>query len=171
MADADLIVHNARIATLDSSRAEATALAVRDGRFTAVGSDADVQTQRTARTTVIDANGRRVIPGLNDSHLHAIREGRDRIQAGPNEHEVADQAVKALGRLPVVNFAAGGVATPADAALMMQLGVDGVFVGSGIFKKVKIKTSRSNLLAGQFDSCCEMGFFHIGSCLQGKSGH
>jgi pyridoxal 5'-phosphate synthase pdxS subunit len=39
-----------------------------------------------------------------------------------------------LGRLPVVNFAAGGVATPADAALMMQLGVDGVFVGSGIFK-------------------------------------
>lgn len=41
---------------------------------------------------------------------------------------------KELGRLPVVNFAAGGVATPADAALMMQLGVDGVFVGSGIFK-------------------------------------
>ncbi|MBN1218906.1 MAG: pyridoxal 5'-phosphate synthase lyase subunit PdxS [Anaerolineae bacterium] len=41
---------------------------------------------------------------------------------------------KELGRLPVVNFAAGGVATPADAAMMMQLGVDGVFVGSGIFK-------------------------------------
>ena len=39
-----------------------------------------------------------------------------------------------LGRLPVVQFAAGGVATPADAALMMQLGMDGVFVGSGIFK-------------------------------------
>jgi pyridoxal 5'-phosphate synthase pdxS subunit len=38
------------------------------------------------------------------------------------------------GRMPVVNFAAGGIATPADAALMMQLGVDGVFVGSGIFK-------------------------------------
>lgn len=42
--------------------------------------------------------------------------------------------IKALGKLPVVNFAAGGVATPADAALMMQLGADGVFVGSGIFK-------------------------------------
>jgi len=42
--------------------------------------------------------------------------------------------VATLGRLPVVNFAAGGVATPADAALMMHLGVDGVFVGSGIFK-------------------------------------
>jgi len=41
---------------------------------------------------------------------------------------------KELGRLPVVNFAAGGIATPADAAMMMQLGMDGVFVGSGIFK-------------------------------------
>ncbi len=44
------------------------------------------------------------------------------------------EEVKSLGRLPVVNFAAGGIATPADAALCMQLGVDGVFVGSGIFK-------------------------------------
>ena len=43
-------------------------------------------------------------------------------------------AVRKEGRLPVVNFAAGGVATPADAALMMQLGAEGVFVGSGIFK-------------------------------------
>jgi pyridoxal 5'-phosphate synthase pdxS subunit len=42
--------------------------------------------------------------------------------------------VAEAGKLPVVNFAAGGIATPADAALMMQLGVDGVFVGSGIFK-------------------------------------
>ena len=44
------------------------------------------------------------------------------------------QEVVSLGKLPVVNFAAGGVATPADAALLMQLGCDGVFVGSGIFK-------------------------------------
>ena len=42
--------------------------------------------------------------------------------------------IQDTGNLPVVNFAAGGIATPADAALMMQLGVDGVFVGSGIFK-------------------------------------
>jgi len=48
-------------------------------------------------------------------------------------YELLVQVAK-LGRLPVVNFAAGGIATPADAALMMQLGVDGVFVGSGIFK-------------------------------------
>lgn len=44
------------------------------------------------------------------------------------------QEIKTLGRLPVVNFAAGGIATPADAALMMKLGADGIFVGSGIFK-------------------------------------
>ena len=44
------------------------------------------------------------------------------------------QEVKEQGRLPVLNFAAGGIATPADAALMMQLGCDGIFVGSGIFK-------------------------------------
>lgn len=42
--------------------------------------------------------------------------------------------IREAGRLPVVNFAAGGIATPSDAALMMQLGADGVFVGSGIFK-------------------------------------
>ncbi|MDI6892982.1 MAG: pyridoxal 5'-phosphate synthase lyase subunit PdxS, partial [Actinomycetota bacterium] len=48
--------------------------------------------------------------------------------------EVARIGPRPEGKLPVVNFAAGGVATPADAALMMQLGADGVFVGSGIFK-------------------------------------
>jgi len=42
--------------------------------------------------------------------------------------------IRELKRLPVVNFAAGGIATPADAALMMQLGCDGIFVGSGVFK-------------------------------------
>jgi pyridoxal 5'-phosphate synthase pdxS subunit len=56
--------------------------------------------------------------------------------------------VKKLGRLPVVNFAAGGVATPADAALMMMLGADGVFVGSGIFKsKDPAKMAKAIVLA------------------------
>ena len=48
-------------------------------------------------------------------------------------YDIVEQTAK-LGRLPVVNFAAGGIATPADAALMMQMGADGVFIGSGIFK-------------------------------------
>ncbi len=78
-------------------------------------------------------------------HMRAVWDGIRRVQSLPDEELMAE--AKALGapyelvcelhesgRLPVVNFAAGGVATPADAALMMQLGADGVFVGSGIFK-------------------------------------
>lgn len=78
-------------------------------------------------------------------HLRTVnRQIREVINAA--EEELADMAktlrapldlvkkVKEIGRLPVVNFSAGGIATPADAALMMQLGADGIFVGSGIFK-------------------------------------
>lgn len=78
-------------------------------------------------------------------HARAVLGEIRRLQSMPDEELMAYaksigapfelvQETKALGRLPVVNFAAGGIATPADAALMMQLGVDGVFVGSGIFK-------------------------------------
>ena len=78
-------------------------------------------------------------------HMRAVWAGIRRAGSTPDDElpslakELAAplpllQEVKRLGRLPVVNFAAGGVATPADAALMMQLGADGVFVGSGIFK-------------------------------------
>ena len=78
-------------------------------------------------------------------HIRAVRDAIRKLQSLGQEQLMAE--AKALGapfelvleihktgKLPVVNFAAGGVATPADAALMMQLGVDGVFVGSGIFK-------------------------------------
>ncbi|KAJ9635295.1 pyridoxine biosynthesis protein pyroA [Exophiala oligosperma] len=67
----------------------------------------------------------------------ALAEGEGALRAMAREIEVDPVLLKQvaqLGRLPVVNFAAGGIATPADAALMMQLGCDGVFVGSGIFK-------------------------------------
>jgi pyridoxal 5'-phosphate synthase pdxS subunit len=78
-------------------------------------------------------------------HARAVLGEIRRLQGMPEEeimalartHSAPYELVlqtRALGRLPVVNFAAGGIATPADAALMMQLGVDGVFVGSGIFK-------------------------------------
>merc|ERR1712151_622874 len=62
---------------------------------------------------------------------------RDELFVAAKEMQAPYELVKKvaeMGKLPVVNFAAGGVATPADAALMMQLGMDGVFVGSGIFK-------------------------------------
>ena len=78
-------------------------------------------------------------------HMRAVQDAIRKLQTMPEDELVVEarnlavslellQKTKELGRLPVVNFAAGGVATPADAALMMQLGADGVFVGSGIFK-------------------------------------
>ncbi|MCL4495903.1 MAG: pyridoxal 5'-phosphate synthase lyase subunit PdxS [Firmicutes bacterium] len=78
-------------------------------------------------------------------HLRAVNAQVRRLVNTPDD-ELADLAkelrapleivrkVKEMGRLPVVNFSAGGIASPADAALMMQLGADGIFVGSGIFK-------------------------------------
>jgi len=89
-------------------------------------------------------------PGTGDvieavKHMRMVMGEIRRLQNVPEEelmtaakengapYELILEVVK-LGRLPVVNFAAGGIATPADAALMMQLGCDGIFVGSGIFK-------------------------------------
>src|SRR3981189_2967147 len=72
---ADLILTNARIATQDSRRSFAQAVAIKDGRVSAVGTDKDVLAHRGSGTTVIDAHGRTVIPGLNDSHTHLIRGG------------------------------------------------------------------------------------------------
>ena len=83
-----------------------------------------VEAVRHARTVLGDI---RRIQGLEDAELMAA--ARD-LKA---PYELVKE-VHETGKLPVVNFAAGGIASPADAALMMQLGVDGVFVGSGIFK-------------------------------------
>jgi pyridoxal 5'-phosphate synthase pdxS subunit len=78
-------------------------------------------------------------------HMRAVMDGIRKLAAAPQEELMAQakelgapfelvEGIHRTGKLPVVNFAAGGVATPADAALMMQLGADGIFVGSGIFK-------------------------------------
>ena len=78
-------------------------------------------------------------------HMRAVQDAIRKLRNMPDDELVVEardlkvsldllQQTRTEGRLPVVNFAAGGVATPADAALMMQLGADGVFVGSGIFK-------------------------------------
>lgn len=72
---ADLIVRNAKVTTLDPANTQATAIAVRDGLVLAVGADAEVMAHADARTRVIDAGGRRLVPGLNDSHTHLIRGG------------------------------------------------------------------------------------------------
>jgi pyridoxal 5'-phosphate synthase pdxS subunit len=78
-------------------------------------------------------------------HMRAVMDEIRKLKGMPVDELVAEakdlgaplelvQEVHRAGKLPVVNYAAGGVATPADAALMMQLGAEGVFVGSGIFK-------------------------------------
>jgi predicted amidohydrolase YtcJ len=72
---ADLILLRGRLATLDAHRPSATAAAITDGRFVAVGTDTEVMAYRGDRTRVIDVGGRTVIPGLNDSHMHPIRGG------------------------------------------------------------------------------------------------
>src|SRR6202140_627673 len=72
---AGLILHNGKIATQDGRRSLAEAVAIRDGRFLAVGSDREMMRLRGERTKLIDLNKRTVIPGLNDSHLHLIRGG------------------------------------------------------------------------------------------------
>ena len=72
---ADLILHNGKITTFDPRRSEVTALAVASGRITATGSDDEVLSRAPAGAERIDLRGRRVIPGLNDSHLHVIRAG------------------------------------------------------------------------------------------------
>jgi hypothetical protein len=72
---ADTILRNGRVTTLDRTRPQATALAIKDGLFAAVGEDADVMALQGEATRVIDLGGRRVVPGLNDSHTHVIRGG------------------------------------------------------------------------------------------------
>ena len=72
---ADLILHNGKIATQDDRRSVVKAVAIRDGKFLAVGNDAEIMRLHSDRTKLIDLNQRTVIPGLNDSHLHLIRGG------------------------------------------------------------------------------------------------
>ena len=73
----DLIVHNAKVTTLQTGAPEVAAFAVRGEKIVAVGGDAEIIRLRAGNTRVIDAGGRRVIPGLNDSHFHLVRGGRD----------------------------------------------------------------------------------------------
>src|SRR6478735_1683833 len=71
-ADADLIVHNGKVVTVDAKFSMAEAVAVQDGKITAVGTDADVLKLKGPKTRVIDAGGKVVLPGLMDSHSHPV---------------------------------------------------------------------------------------------------
>src|SRR5437763_5104702 len=80
-ADADLILHNGKIVTMDAQFSVRQAVAVKGGRITAVGRDADVLKERGPNTRVIDLKGRTVLPGLFDSHVHALEAGLSEYRA------------------------------------------------------------------------------------------
>ena len=80
-ADADLILHNGKIVTVDSKFSIAQAVALKGGKITAVGTDAAVMAERGAGTRVIDLHGRTVLPGLFDSHVHALSAGLSEFRA------------------------------------------------------------------------------------------
>jgi predicted amidohydrolase YtcJ len=71
----DLILHRGLFTTLDRGNPAASAVAIKDGKFTAVGRDAEVMALAGPTTKVIDLKGRRVLPGLIDNHLHIVRGG------------------------------------------------------------------------------------------------
>src|SRR6202035_3753401 len=75
MSPPDLILHRGLFTTLDRANPTASAVAIKDGVFTAVGRDADVLSLASRDTKVVDLKGRRVLPGLIDNHLHIIRGG------------------------------------------------------------------------------------------------
>jgi predicted amidohydrolase YtcJ len=80
-ADADLILHNGKIVTVDAQFSVRQAVAMKGGKITAVGADADVLKERGANTKVIDLKGRTVLPGLFDSHVHALEAGLSEYRA------------------------------------------------------------------------------------------
>ena len=75
MAQAQFILKSGKITTLNKKQPEVQAIAIADGKVLRTGSNEDVMKLAQADTKIIDLNGRRVIPGLNDSHLHLIRGG------------------------------------------------------------------------------------------------
>jgi len=78
---ADLILHNAKVITVDQKFSIAQAIAVTGNRITAVGSNADILKQKTAATKIIDAKGRTILPGLVDAHVHALGAGLSEFRA------------------------------------------------------------------------------------------
>jgi predicted amidohydrolase YtcJ len=73
--DADLILYHGLVTTLDRSNPSATAIAIKDGKFLAVGSDAEIMKHAGPHTKTVDLRGKRVLPGLNDNHTHVVRGG------------------------------------------------------------------------------------------------
>ncbi len=109
---ADLILRNAKVWTVDKSNPTAQAVAVLGDRFVAVGTNADIEAWHGARTRVIDAGGRRLMPGLNDSHVHFVDGGLALDQVQLNDATSAEEFARRIGerarRTPKGEWVAGG---------------------------------------------------------------
>ncbi len=109
---ADLIITNAKIWTVDKARPEAQAVAILGERIVAVGSSADVDAWRGAKTKVMDARGRRVVPGFNDSHVHFSAGGQQLDRINLKDATTAEEFVRRIGedvaRTPAGEWVLGG---------------------------------------------------------------
>ena len=109
---ADLVVTNARVWTVDSGRPEAEALAVIGERIVAVGSRAEIEAWRGPATQVIDAEGRRVLPGFNDSHVHffdaSAKLGQVKLKDARSPEDFARRIAEHARRLPKGEWVLGG---------------------------------------------------------------
>jgi predicted amidohydrolase YtcJ len=110
---ADLILFNGKLHTVDRENPTATAVAIKDGRFIAVGNDAEAMAHKGATTQIIDLKQRTVIPGLNDSHLHLIRGGLNynlelRWEGVPSVADALRMLKDQAARTPTRSGACGG---------------------------------------------------------------
>ena len=108
---ADLILHNGFIWTVDSKNSTAQAVAIRDGRFIAVGSNRDVLKLRGPQTEVIDLAGRFVLPGFNDNHVHfqsAAQFLEFNIMAVSTQEEFIRRVKEVIANLPKGEWIVGG---------------------------------------------------------------
>ena len=101
---ADLILHNGKIVTLDKRSAIAQAVAIRDGKFLAVGSDAEVKRFSGPSTKVVDLGGRTAVPGLNDSHTHFRAAGLALYTVSMRNVKSVAEALAAIKEFAAVSY-------------------------------------------------------------------
>ncbi|MGH9531678.1 MAG: amidohydrolase family protein, partial [Terriglobales bacterium] len=109
---ADLIITNAKVWTVDKSRPEAEAVAILGDRIVAVGTAAEADAWRGPKTNVVDARGRRVVPGFNDSHVHFSAGGQQLDRINLKDATTAEEFVRRSGedvaRTPAGEWVQGG---------------------------------------------------------------
>ena len=96
MTSADLVFVNGPVYTVDAARTRANAVAVRGGRIAAVGTDAEIRDQVSSQTEIFDLDGRMLLPGFQDAHVHPVSSGVDRLQCDLHDLHTRDEYVQAV---------------------------------------------------------------------------